>query len=345
MGSQLPPNAPSQLGVATDLDHIDLAHLLEQLQVSEERHRLISEHANDVIWTMSLDGNITYISPSVERLRGISVEEAMSQTIDQIHPPDSAVHSIAYFNELGTALIHGSDLPEFKGELEYYCKDGSTVWTQVHVLPHLDEQGNVIEILGVSRDISESKAALIALQEMQTELLRVNAELVAATAELERLSTMDPLTEAWNRRYFENVLEGEVARAMRYGQALSLLMIDIDGFKNVNDQFGHHVGDLVLVGIVNRLQQRIRAEDVLCRWGGEEFMILTPHSRLQGAQALAEQLRRSIGCEPFAEVGTVTISVGVAEFDPERSLDNWLVRVDEAMYCAKEAGRNLVRAG
>ncbi|MDD2817406.1 MAG: diguanylate cyclase [Candidatus Nanopelagicales bacterium] len=345
MDVQIPPVEPKHSLPAHNLDHVDLANVLEQMQVSEERHRLISEHANDVIWTMSLDGNITYVSPSVERLRGISVDEALTQTIDQIHPLSSAVHSIDYFTALGAAIHDGGELPEFKGELEYYRKDGTTVWTQVHVLPHLDEHGNVVEILGVSRDISESKAALIALQEAKDELLRVNAELVSATQELERLSTMDPLTEAWNRRYFEKVLEGEVARSMRYGQSLSLLMIDVDGFKNVNDHFGHHVGDLVLIELVSRLKQRIRAEDVLCRWGGEEFMILTPHSRLHGAQALAEQLRHVIGSESFKDAGTVTISVGVAEFDPERSLDNWLVRVDEAMYCAKLAGRNLVRAG
>jgi len=323
----------------------DLSSIIELLKVSEERHRLIAEHANDVIWTMSLNGDITYVSPSVQRLRGISVEEAMHQTIEQIHPPASAKHSLEYFTALGAALENGTKPPEFKGELEYYCNDGSTVWTQVHVLPHVNDNGEVIEILGVSRDISESKAALQALQEAQSELMRVNEELLAATHKLERLSTTDPLTGAWNRRYLETVLPAEIARSMRYGQPLTLLMIDIDGFKHVNDQFGHQVGDEVLREVVARLQRRIRAEDVLCRWGGEEFMVLTPHSRLSGAQVLAEELREEVCSVPFAGVGIVTISVGVAEFDPERTLDSWLIRVDEAMYAAKEAGRNLVRAG
>jgi diguanylate cyclase (GGDEF)-like protein len=169
--------------------------------------------------------------------------------------------------------------------------------------------------------------------------------LEAAQEELLRLSTTDPLTGAWNRRYLEGVLETEVSRAMRYGQPLTLIMLDIDGFKLVNDAFGHLQGDAVLVEIVRRLQKRLRSEDVLCRWGGEEFLILTPHGRLQGAQILAEELRQVIATTPFVGVGQVTASLGIAEFDPERTLDNWLLRADEALYAAKEAGKNLVRAG
>ena len=335
----------TELPLIPDCDDAEILDLAEQLRMSEERHRLVAENANDVIWTMSLSGDITYISPSVERLRGFTVDEAMSQTLDQIHPPESAIHTMAYFTALGTALASGAPAPEFKGELEYLCKDGSTMWAQVHVLPHFDSAGNIVEILGVSRDITDRKTALLALEESERRLQQVNSDLIAATNELQRLSTTDPLTNAWNRRYLQAVLESEVARSMRYGQPLTLLMLDIDRFKQVNDNFGHHVGDEVLVDIVMRIQRRIRAEDVLCRWGGEEFMILTPHARLQGGQVLAEQLREAIETRDFPHVGQLTVSVGVAEFDPERSLDNWLMRVDEAMYRAKEAGRNLVRAG
>ena len=129
----------------------------DPLRVSEERHRLLAEQANDVIWTMGLDGSITYVSPAVERMRGITQAEAMSQTLDQIHPPESQAVSLAYFTRLYEEMAAGRAPEEFRGELEYYRKDGSTVWTEVQVIPHIAPDGQVVEILGVTRDISDRK--------------------------------------------------------------------------------------------------------------------------------------------------------------------------------------------
>jgi PAS domain S-box-containing protein len=111
----------------------------ELLRQSEERHRLLAEHANDVVWTMSPDGLITYVSPAVEAMRGFTPEEAMNQSLEQIHPPESQAVNRAYFERLGESLKNGTPPEEFQGELEYYCKDGSTVWTYVQVIPHMDE--------------------------------------------------------------------------------------------------------------------------------------------------------------------------------------------------------------
>lgn len=125
--------------------------------VIEQRHRLLADYANDVIWTMSLEGAITYISPAVFQLRGLTPEEAMAQPLDQILTPPSQPVVGQYFSDVLTAVQQGEAPPNFKGNLEYYRKDGSTFWTEVLAFPVADADGTLIEILGVTRDISARK--------------------------------------------------------------------------------------------------------------------------------------------------------------------------------------------
>ena len=127
----------------------------EALRISEKRHRLVTDNAKDVIWTMAPDGAITYVSPSVEVMRGFTPAEAMQQTTEEILTPDSQAVSLGYFTQLHADLTAGRPPQSFRGELEYRCKDGSTVWTEVMAQPILGADGAVVEILGVTRDISE----------------------------------------------------------------------------------------------------------------------------------------------------------------------------------------------
>lgn len=134
-----------------------LADSNRSLHLIEQRHRLLADYANDVIWTMGLDGSITYTSPAVFKLRGLTPEEAMQQTIDQILTPDSQSISAQYFMDVLQAVQRGETPKNFHGELEYYRKDGSTFWTEVLAFPLADAQGALIEILGVTRDITARK--------------------------------------------------------------------------------------------------------------------------------------------------------------------------------------------
>lgn len=134
-----------------------LAAELDSDRRTGDLYRLLAENAWDVIWTMGLDGSITYVSPSVERVRGISVQEAMNQSPDQINPPESAAIVAEYLGRLFTAIANGAEPPEFRGELEYYRRDGSIMTGDLQVIPHVDADGKVVEILGVTRDISERK--------------------------------------------------------------------------------------------------------------------------------------------------------------------------------------------
>jgi diguanylate cyclase (GGDEF)-like protein len=165
-----------------------------------------------------------------------------------------------------------------------------------------------------------------------------------AEREIHLLATTDSLTGIANRREFTAILSKEMGRAKRYATPMSLVMYDVDYFKRVNDSFGHDVGDAVLRAITGIAKDNIRADDVEARWGGEEFMVLMPQSDLQAAVNAAEKLRLAIASHDFDKAGRLTVSFGVAEFEPQDDLNSLLKRVDDALYRAKELGRNRVEA-
>ncbi|MDQ5895793.1 MAG: hypothetical protein QG596_2054 [Actinomycetota bacterium] len=320
----------------------------ELLRQSEERHRLLAEHAMDVIWTMSPLGEITYVSPAVEAMRGITPEEAMKQSIEQIHPPDSQAVSLGYFERLDAQLQKGLPPEEFHGELEYYCSDGSTVWTEVQVIPHLAPDGSLIEILGVSRDISERRRHEKELEEArrQTEvaneaLKQANEELTAMNGKLHLQAATDELTGCFNRRHVKQFLSAAAAKPEE-NEPVSLLMIDIDRFKDVNDSLGHGCGDQVLVELSQRIRSAIRTTDVLTRWGGDEFLVFMPFCEVEDACIIAEGLRLDVASKPFVGNAELTVSIGASQALPDESLEAWLAKTDSALYRAKQAGRNAV---
>ena len=303
-------------------DITELHEAETRLMNSEKRSRLLAENAWEVIWTMDLDGKITYINPAVERMRGITPEEAMRQSLDEIHPPESAASVADYYRQVFAAIEAGTEPPMFRGENEYYRKDGSIMTGELQVIPHLDGSGKVIELIGVTRDISERKVF---------------------EAELRNLAVTDTLTGVWNRRHGTELLAADLS-ARRPGQALSLLMLDIDHFKTINDTFGHQAGDHVLIEIASRLRRSLRGSDMVARWGGEEFVVLLRDCALPDALRLAEDIRAAIAELPFGAMGSLTVSVGVAEARASEDLTTWLERADQALYRAKRSGRNEVAA-
>ncbi|MBI4989059.1 MAG: diguanylate cyclase [Rhodocyclales bacterium] len=169
------------------------------------------------------------------------------------------------------------------------------------------------------------------------------ARLNARLANLEMQVSTDYLTGLWNRAHFNQVVDSELDRSLRYKQPVSLILFDIDHFKRANDQFGHQAGDAVLRELALVANAATRSSDAVFRWGGEEFAVLATSTGYRGAGRLAEALRGQVACHVFPDVGTVTVSLGVAEHSASESAEAWFRRADGMLYAAKREGRNCVR--
>ncbi len=202
-------------------------------------------------------------------------------------------------------------------------------------------QAHVLEIQVEERN-AELSARLRDLGEARRTAEVANLGLQRALDELEQAASTDRLTGAWNRRRFEEAVLPEIALAHRRRDPLSLLMFDLDHFKRVNDTFGHSTGDAVLASTAQTVRLHLRLSDALIRWGGEEFLVMAPATRLEGAMGLAEKLRAALAAIEFPNVGQVTMSLGVSEYALGETLEAWIERTDQALYRAKTEGRNCV---
>jgi diguanylate cyclase (GGDEF)-like protein len=193
------------------------------------------------------------------------------------------------------------------------------------------------------RGYRENNAVLVETNAM---LRQAKAAAELANRELERLATIDPLTGVSNRRHFHALAALEIERAVRFGQPLSALTIDVDHFKSINDMHGHISGDAALRRLVETAREELRGNDLLARMGGDEFVALLPNTDVLGALTIAERLRsRTVGltieCEGHRF--SIAISVGIAGFSTgEETIDSTLARADQALYRAKTEGRNRV---
>lgn len=194
--------------------------------------------------------------------------------------------------------------------------------------------GNVV-MCSIAVDISELKAT-------QNELAEAHAELALKNKELEALSVTDRLTGIFNRLKLDEVFAHEAERSRRYNRPFSIIIMDLDKFKDVNDRHGHPVGDEVLKGTAKLFAKNLRKTDVLGRWGGEEFMIICPETDLAGATKLAESLRKALEKNIFPKEVRLAGSFGVAEHQVDESPIDLLRRADKALYEAKAQGRNRV---
>lgn len=176
------------------------------------------------------------------------------------------------------------------------------------------------------------------------ELEAENIEHQRLVEELETLSITDPLTSIYNRRKFNELLAMEIERSKRYQNSLSIIMCDIDHFKEINDTFGHDVGDKAIQKFSKQLHENIREIDMLARWGGEEFMILMPSVNVENAHSVAEKLRMIIENTEVETAGSFTASFGVTDLMLDDTAETFIKRADQALYKAKRGGRNRVES-
>ena len=187
-------------------------------------------------------------------------------------------------------------------------------------------------------------AELLARVGAAVQVTSLRNELRRRSEELDRMSRTDHLTGLFNRRHLDESLHAMMASSRRHAFPLTVLLVDVDHFKSVNDRHGHDTGDAVLQGVAARLSGALRTEDVLGRWGGEEFLVLAAHTEVDGAQVLAERLRAAVATEPLPTPSgpvPVTISVGgAAALTKGHGVDAVLKGADAELYAAKAAGRN-----
>ena len=289
-----------------------------ELNKLAERLTIATGSAGIGIWDWDIENNVFIWDAQMYKLYGIEEDKSSSvfeQWMKRVHPEDRE-YVISLFRE----GIKSLEL--LSATFRVIWMDGSLHYLEGHAHVIRDKQGKTVRMTGVTRDVTRSK--------------KMEERLVA-------LSTTDSLTKAYNRRYLLQILESEINRAVRYNTDLSLIMFDLDHFKSINDTYGHDAGDDVLKGIVEMMQKRIRKNDVLARWGGEEFMILLSGTAIDNSRIFADKLLKEMRNMVFDKAGKITASFGVTEYRLGETSDSMLKRVDELVYRAKSEGRNCIR--
>ncbi|HBG06579.1 MAG: hypothetical protein A2075_13775 [Geobacteraceae bacterium GWC2_58_44] len=297
----------------------------QELAESEERFRAFFENSIDAIFFSSAGGIIHSANPEACRIFGMTQAQICSVGWDGLVDQDSLLHE---------ALAERLRTGKYRGELTGKGRDGTRFPIEISSSVFRNRAGDEM-ISTTARDVTEQKRA-------QEELREINKRLNV-------LSNTDPLTKLYNRRYLMESFDREMKRQKRSNSFLTVLLIDVDRFKIVNDVFGHQRGDEVLVAVAEAAREMLRCNDIAARYGGEEFVLLLPETSLSGGVVAAERLREAVRAISFAapmENLAVTVSIGVATF-PSPSIDGvdaLLQKADEALYRAKNGGRNRVAA-
>lgn len=258
-----------------------------------------------------LNGDITHINSAMSTLTGYSKKELVGKNHRILRDKTEEIET---YEQMWEQITKGK---VWQGEVKNRTKDGKLYYANAYVHPIFDEKKKIIGYQALREDITDKK-------------------------ELEFLSSHDKLTDVYNRSKFDELLAYELERYSRYNKTFSLAMMDLDFFKNVNDTYGHQVGDRVLVEIVKIIKNEIRESDVLARWGGEEFTLLLPYTNKDEAKIVVEKIRVAIEKYLFELVGTMTISCGLSEIVKNDTAFSIIQRIDSALYEAKENGRNTI---
>lgn len=267
-------------------------------------HRTIDRHV--LTATLAPDGKVTETSRALSASLGLSQKALVGRRLGELVEAEGA-EAVGQFEDLEPGAV-------WRGQVPFSRRDEQTLWLELTIAAPTEDEGR----------------------------LTLMAEDITDKRRIEELSITDPLTGAFNRNKLTQVFEVELARAERYGHALSVVMMDIDFFKRINDTFGHQVGDQVLITSVLAMKGELRKTDILGRWGGEEFLVICPETETNGARLLAEKLRGKLESLVHPVAGKVTASLGVTSLKSGENEDQMVARCDQALYEAKHNGRNRV---
>ncbi|MDO9207343.1 MAG: diguanylate cyclase [Sulfuricurvum sp.] len=293
---------------------IDMRELKKSREEIDKLSKVI-EQIDDAVVITNKYGIITYVNEAFSRHTGYTREYVLGKTPRMLK---SDKHDEAFYRELWQTILKGE---VFRGTIINTKQNGDLFYENKTITPLKDDKNNIVGFVSSGKDVTQERL----LQQ-----------------EIEKIATIDKLTGLYNRHKFEKLFVLEAERSHRFLLPLSMILIDIDHFKLVNDTYGHDIGDEVLKHLVKTVQGNIRKIDIFARWGGEEFLILCPGTDLKHTRRLAEKLRLAVDLASFPEIGHVTISLGVSRFEKDDTFSELFKRADQGLYYAKEHGRNQV---
>lgn len=314
----------------------ELIQKIEELEIwiNEFKHKEENELTLEFPWTGNLghwywnyQTNEVVFNPRKVTSLGYSLEEIPEKVdyqffTDKLHPDDHE----RVMNDMISHLKNESQV--YETEYRIQTKDGNWRWyLDMGKVTQRDEEGKPLFLAGIVFDTTERHELLAQIEEKNKLLAK--------------LANTDGLTQLLNRQAIFEHLQEEIRRAVRYESGLSILLLDIDHFKEINDNFGHLRGDQVLKQLGNHLKKCVREVDLVGRYGGEEFIIIFPNTNVKEAHNAAERIRKEILKLEFPEGLAVTISGGVAEYQAE-SVQGLVDKADKQLYRAKQAGRNKI---
>lgn len=293
---------------------IDMRELKKSQEEIEKLSKVVEQVDDSVVITDN-KGAITYANQAFYKHTGFTKEEVLGKTSRILK---SGHHDLNFYHEMWHIILKGG---VYRGTFINKKKNGELYYEKKTITPLKNDLNKIIGYVSSGQDIT-----------METMMHK----------EIEHIASTDKLTGIYNRYKFEELFMLELERTRRFGSPLSLILLDIDHFKAVNDTYGHDVGDQLLKSLADVVQHEIRKIDIFARWGGEEFLILTPNTTLDNAAILAEKLRLAIETYTFPTVKKVTISAGISQLQEDDSFDEFFKRTDQALYVAKDKGRNQV---
>ncbi|QXB30497.1 diguanylate cyclase [Aeromonas sp. FDAARGOS 1405] len=319
--------------------------------VSEAVVHGILEVISDGIWDWNANTGFVYRNPGWYRMLGYEPHTLGNNvfTWESVIHPDDMDRVMASFD----AYLSGA-APDYRVEYRCRSRGGDYIWIEdCGRIIERNPDGSVARMIGAHRNIHASKLLLEQLElrnqsleqlvaERTAELVRVNEALQQRVEENRQLAETDALTGAASRYRLERALQLECERARRFHLPFTVIAMDVDNFKQINDSYGHNIGDQTLINIVALVRDHIREIDLLARWGGDEFMVLLPNTGREDALVVANKFQALMVTHPICPRGATTMSFGVAEYQQGEQKESLMVRADRALYQAKQQGKNQI---
>ena len=291
---------------------------LRKLKESEAKLKLLAQaiqQTDEMVRIIDKDGTITYVNDALSEHTGYSKEELIGSDSSVFN---SSMNDDAFYKEMWNTVLSGKT---YRGIFINRKKSGDIFYEEETITPIFDSNKKILNFVVTSQDITRR---------------------IAMENELQKLATVDSLTGTYNRHKTNEEIDSQIARSKRYNESFTLVMFDIDYFKEVNDNYGHAVGDYVLKELSSIILEDIRESDIFGRWGGEEFMLLLPKLNKIEALGVADKIKDLISTHNFEKVSKVTVSIGVSTYSNNDTKEKLLKKVDEALYKAKGDGRNSI---